>query len=1552
MKKIKKRKIVRAALIVLLAPIGLFLLLAVLLYLPPVQKFVVDKVAESLTEGTGRKAEIDAVRLAFPLDLSVQGIRLTEGCDTLVAAGSLRLDVRLLPLLSGRADIDGFALSDARLNTKSLIADTYVRGHIDRIEAQSHGVEWGCGGVVIDNALLRGADLSVALSDTAREEPDTAAAMPWVITVKKVRMENVNARLSLPGDSLRMALLLGDAELQGGLFDTGRPYYAVRSLTLHRGGLTYAGRSVGGITRRRGNTAFSGRGDALLWNTFSIPEGIDPSYINISDLAFRLDTLSYAADGTLRAGLRTLSLREHSGLAVSGLSGSVYMDSLRLSVPALRLRTPLSRVDAALNLYFRALKAGSPEALSVNLDADLAPQDIRVLARGYVDASMLGALPDRNVQLRATASGNVDRLRVSDVEMTLTGRLTLTGDATAEHVLDDDRRVMARFALRAPNADFVQAFLPAESRGSFAIPRGAVADGTLSLQGERYEGRLNISAVGGRLEARARYDGRTEGYNVALRATAFPLGRFVPGSGLAPFSGRLDAQGAGFDLLSGRARMEAQADIRAFRFEDYDLSGLSLKAKVAGRHATADFASTGPLIEGTGRIEAEINKDIKGRLTAALPNIDLQKLTGAKDTLALGTDVDIDFGLASDLSAYRAEGGIRHIRFLTPRKSIPAQDLLLSFTTDRDTTMAHVSAGDLALRLEAKEGIDRLGAALGNMADQLSRQMAEQRVDAEALKATFPTLCLILEAGQDNPLSKILRYKGLTFSTVKINLDTDPHVGLSGKMNIGALVQGSLLLDTIDVTLFQDSTGIKMNGDVKNYTKRNPNKFEVHLSAFLLEHGGGVGITFLDQKREKGIDLGLRADLADDGVKLSITPHQPVIAYRKFTVNEDNYISLGKDSTLRANVNLLADDGTGLRIYGEPTDSINDLTVSINQLNLGELSQVLPFLPSISGMLDSDFHLIDNHESLSLAAMAKAKDFTFEGIPIGTLGLEAIYLPKEGGEHYANAYVSYEDREVLECEGTYEDRDGGVFDGRASLHDFPLQMLNGFLAGTDIALQGKAGGELIVKDSLGVPVFDGALDLDSAYLYSDVYGFKFRMDDRPVAIEASRMLFKDYALTSHTGGNPLVMNGVLDMSNFDRISLDFDMQAHNFEVINAKKTSTSMVFGKVFADYSGTLRGTVDNLSIRGKLNVLDRTDMTYILKDSPLTVEDRLGDLVQFVSFEDTLAVVPATVTPEGGFDMTLGISVSDAARFHCNLSEDGENYVDLEGGGDLTLRLTRQGEMRLTGRFTAGSGEMKYSLPVIPLKTFNIVPGSYVDFTGDVMNPTLSIAAKERLRATVTENDQPRSVNFDVGVAITKPLSSMGLEFTIEAPEDLGVQNQLAAMTPAQRGKTAVAMLATGMYMTDEMLTTGGSGFKAGNALNAFLQSEIQSIAGSALKTIDISIGMENGTSSTGAETTDYSFQFAKRFWNNRVSVIIGGRVSTGADAQNSAESIIDNVAIEYRLDKSASRYVKVFYDRNSQDPLEGQLIKTGAGVVLRRKTNRLGDLFIFRSSKKDKK
>ncbi len=1517
-------KTIKYVLITLASPVVLFFLLAILIYIPPVQNFAVQRASEMLSEEMDMDIRIERVRLAFPLDFALHNAIAIQNGDTLLDARSLRVEVKLLPLFKGRADIEGIALYNTKIDTKSYISDTHIKGSLKEFSASAHGVDWNEESVHIDQACLFGANVSIALSDTAA--PDTSStAINWKIIVERADIKESSLSLSLPGDSMRIGANIGEAALREGCFDLGRPYYGAKKVWLREVGIDY-------------NLPFE-----------TTIEGFDPNHIALKDIVLNLQNFSYDEKAVLRADLRQLYAREKCGLLLHELSGEILMDSLRLQVPALKLRTPHSNIDADINLDWRAFTEGKGGDCKVFLDATIGYDDAMNLAKGFVDKSILAAYPKKPALIKAMLAGNVDKLFCEELSAELPGIAGFSAKGSGEHLLSEKRRGNIGFDLRTSNLAFVRRLLPAEINKTIAIPDQMTARGNAAVNGSHYNGDAKLHLAEGKLEARISGNLKGESYDLSAQAEHLPLGTLLPGNGLGNFSGEITARGKGYDPYGKKTVLNARAKVKKFAYEQWNLDSIGFDAEVKNQRATAKFTSHNDLLEADGRISAILDGCINTRLDADIPMLNLGMFTESEDTITMGLSVGISAYAEKDFSAFSTDGSLENIYFVTPRRSFTSRDIDFDLATGPEHTHADIDAGDLSLRLLAQADINSLLEQITVFTDSLTAQIERKRIEQDSLKDLLPTMDIDLRAGKDNALSNILRVKGITYDHALFSLNTAPSEGVTGDTRIQLLKTGALQLDSIDLDILQDTAGVKINGLVKNYLKGNPNKFEAKMNAYLHTKGVGVSMKFLDNNRKTGMDIGMHADFEEDGIRVGLTPQHPILAYRKFTVNTDNYVLLKNDSTLFADIDLLADDGTGLKFYSQPADSTNDITLSLNRINLAELSQVIPYMPHLGGMLNGDAHLIRNLSDKSITAMAmlSAEQLMFEDVALGNVGADVTFMPKIGGEYYASAFVTAEETDVLECSGTYFDREGGYFSGEAFLHDFPLKLVNGFLVGTDVALDGNVAGEFSVDGSLEEPRMNGSVNFKKAHVYSDVYGFKFRMDEDAVVLKENKLTFDKFELFS-TGKQPLVVDGYMNLDA--GMKLNFDMSARTFELINTKKNPKSLVFGKVYSDFDGTLRGTLDNMLIRGKLEILDRTDMTYILKDSPLSADNRLKELVQFVDFSDT-AVAEKQIAAASGMDLTLNIGISDAARFHCNLSEDGKNYVDLEGGGNLTMRLTQQGEMRLTGRFTANSGEMKYALPVIPLKTFKLTQGSYVDFTGDVLNPTLNIAAKERVKSVVTENDVPRSVTFDVGVALTKPLEDMGLEFTIEAPEDLSVQNQLAAMSPEQRGKTAVAMLATGMYLTDDMQSMGTSGFKATNALNAFLQSEIQNIAGSALRTIDINLGVESGTSSAGTATTDYSFQFSKRFWGDRISVIIGGKVSTGQDAEYSAESFINNIAVEYRLDKSASRYVRVFYDRNHQDALEGQITEGGVGLVLRRKTDRLGELFIFRSPKKNK-
>ena len=530
-----------------------------------------------------------------------------------------------------------------------------------------------------------------------------------------------------------------------------------------------------------------------------------------------------------------------------------------------------------------------------------------------------------------------------------------------------------------------------------------------------------------------------------------------------------------------------------------------------------------------------------------------------------------------------------------------------------------------------------------------------------------------------------------------------------------------------------------------------------------------------------------------------------------------------------------------------------------------------------------------------------------------------------------------DDEEFGLLSGAYQNE--GNIDATFTMTRMPLSLANGFVPDQLIGLEGYGDGTLTIKGTTQHPDVNGEVYVDSAYLVSVPYGIRMRFDNDPVRIVGSHLLLENFGLYAYND-EPLTMMGDIDFSNTERVSIDMRMRARNFLLINSKQESKSVAFGKAFVNFFARLQGPLEEMKMRGRLDVLGNTDMTYILLDSPLSTDNRLNELVKFTDFNDSTQTVVTRPMPNG-LDVDLNINVSQGAHIVCDLNVDQTNYIDLLGGGDLRMKYNSEG-INLTGRYTLSNGEMKYSLPVIPLKTFTIKDGSYVEFTGDPMNPKLNITATEQVKAAVSgDNGIGRSVLFNCGVIITKTLNDMGLQFIIDAPEDNIISGELATMSIEEQGKLAVGMLTTGMY-----LASGGAGtFSMNSALSSFLQSEINSIAGSALKTLDLSVGVDNSTDARGNTHTDYSFKFAKRFLDNRLKVQIGGKVSTGEnDFAGQKQSFFDNVTMEYRLNQDATQYVKLFYTQNVYDWLDGYTSEYGGGFIWRRKLDNFWDIFRF--------
>lgn len=1514
--------------IILLSPIILFAILVGLLYCEPVQNWAVGKAAEYVSETTGMDASVGHVSLSFPLDLSVERILVMQANDsmpqmkdTVADISRAIVDVQLRPLFNGKVIIDALEINNARINTANLVEAAKVKGNIGRLFLASRGIDLKQQTVEVNGATISNTRLDIALNDSVPEDTVKTPTL-WKIYADNLTINNTGITLHTPKDSMRVSAFMAKAVAQRADIDLGAESYAVGCVDWNGGTVNYD-------------------------NTYEkAVEGLDYNHIALSNVNIGIDSILYRAPKT-HLVVRRCEMTEKSGLNLTALTTTVDMDSVRVSLPDLRLSTTDSNIQASVDLDMNVMAETNPGTVRVLANAMIGKQDLMMFC-GDLPQSFKTRYPNQPIYIKCGLHGNMQHVEFTGLDLRLPTAFHFTADGSADNITDTDRlKADVRLSAETQNIGFVTSLVDPKLMNGYRIPSGISAKGHVTANGKSYAADITAREGRGEVKAKGNINLGTMRYAADVAVRNLNIQHFMPKQSMRTFTGTLTAKGGGFDMLSHKTTMEAKAEVKDFGFGEWNLNKMTATANVDKGRAKVVLDSDNELINGTIDLDALLAKNkVDMTLSTDLSHADLYSLGLMKKEFSMGMCAHIDF--ASNLKDYhKLQGLVNDFTLKTKDKVYRPKDLTMDIFTNRDTTWARVSSGNLSLDMAAQGGYEALMQQGEKFMKEIERQTEMKTIDQARLRAMLPVMRLRLESGDNNPVANFMRFKGMAFRETSINMTSSPQNGLDGRGHIFSLVMDSTKIDTINFKVWQDAENVKLTAQVRN-NKNNPQfVFNALFNAEVQEHGASLKTKFYDADNRLGLDLGIQAEVVDSGMRLHVSPYRPIIGYKEFGVNKDNFVFLGADKKIKARVDMIADDGTGAKLYSEDDDyeTLQDLTFSINHLDLANVTSVFPYaMLQLGGLLNGDFHLMmDKDQDISVSSDLSIKNMEYEHSPMGDITTELVYLHEDADEHYVMANIGHNGRQVGVLTGTYHTTGKGYLDASFDMNRFPMSMANGFVPDKILGLEGYAEGRLDIKGALSAPQINGELKLDSTYLVSIPYGMNLRFTSKPVRIVGSNLHFDRFSLYAHNN-NPLTITGDINFANLENILVNLTMVARDYQIINTKQTKRSIAYGKAFVNFGGYIRGNLENMSMRGKLDVLGKTDVTYILKDSPLNTDDQLKELVTFTDFRDTTAVANVNRPPVNGLDMMLMMNIEQGAHVLCELNADHSNYVSLEGGGELRMTYNNVDDLQLFGRYTVNSGEMKYALPIIPLKTFSIAKDSYVEFNGDIMNPTLNLTATEQVKALVgAQTGSSRSVLFECGVKVTQTLNNMGLEFTLDAPDDMSVKNELAAMGKDQRGKLSVTMLTTGMYLADG----NTSGFSMNSALNSFLQSEINNITNSALRTVDISLGLDQSSDAAGNTHTDYSFKFAKRFWNNRLNFIIGGKYSEADNATNDDGMFIDNVSLEYRLDETAMRYVRMFYNKEMNDLLEGRIAEYGAGYVWRKKLEKLSDIFKRKTS-----
>ncbi len=575
-----KRKWIKWVSWILLTPILLFVVLMVLLYVPPVQNFLRKQATSYASEATGMQINVGRIDLRFPLNLLVRDVEVIQVPDTLLTLGSLNVHVQAMPLFKGKIEVDDITLQQVTVNSADLIEGMKIRGVLGRFFLESHGVDLTDETAVINHVELSDTHIGLVLNDTATTEKTDTASVPinWKVDLHALSLKNVSFSMQLPADTMRMAARVSEASIKDVSADLKHQFYGLRSFLL-------TGTSVNYDT---GNT--------------QPVEGFDPSHIALRDIRIGIDSVLYRGRN-MNAVIREFSMNERSGLSVTSLTGRVFADSTVIRIPDFRLLTPHSEMNLTAQTYWELVNIPTTGRLTARFNALIGKQDVMLFAGGLPEA-FKEAYPFRPLVVQAGTEGNLKSMQISRFKVNLPGAFSLEGGGELYNLTDSTTRSAALdLKMQTGNLNFLTALGGMTPGAPLVIPDSMLLDARLGMEGSKYDARLLLKEGEGRLGLTAALNSTTEAYTADLHIEDLQINHFLPKDSIYEFSASLAAHGRGFDFTSYKTAAALKATIDKLHYGDYKISGIGLTGTVKNAVANVQLTSDNPLLKMTADAE-------------------------------------------------------------------------------------------------------------------------------------------------------------------------------------------------------------------------------------------------------------------------------------------------------------------------------------------------------------------------------------------------------------------------------------------------------------------------------------------------------------------------------------------------------------------------------------------------------------------------------------------------------------------------------------------------------------------------------------------------------------------------------------------------------------------------------------------------------------------------------------------------------------------------------------------------------------------------------------
>jgi len=1068
-----------------------------------------------------------------------------------------------------------------------------------------------------------------------------------------------------------------------------------------------------------------------------------------------------------------------------------------------------------------------------------------------------------------------------------------------------------------------------------------------------------------------------EKYNIDANLKNLQIGKIIQNKDVGAITGNIHAIGTGFDpdIMS----VKANGNIASMQYNGYRYQNVKLDATLNNGFYEAKVLSKDPNAD----LDLFAAGSIKGnspslKVNGSIVKLDLQKLGFYADPMIIAGKLDGDFtNLDPDfLNGYL---NLKDFALSDTKEIFALQDAKINAVSTETSNQLTLESQVADVHLSGKYKLTQIFGALQETLNHyyaFQKESKKEKIDPHqyfTFDATIKNDDLIRKFVPD-----LTNFETITLNG-SYNAD-DENLQIEG--NIPQLTYGANVIENATLKVGNESGKLTYNVNLAALKSESFALNKVSLVGDIADNIINYTVNTKDAADKDQFIIAGNMKSLGEITEISLNPDGLMLNYGNWNVNPENKIQLVNGGIIADNF-VLSSNGSEISLQSENQSANSLLNIEIKDFKIRTLTEMVKKDSLLAdGTINGTAQLRNLTGEMTFDADVKVSDLFVYGSPIGELS--AKVNNKTAGLMDADIALSGNDNDV-KITGTYNTK-ASSFDLLLDMNKLQMKTLQGFSMNAITNTEGYLSENLKVQGTTEQPSILGKVKFNDVGMLISQTGSDFRNLNDPIEFTSRGIEFDKFKINDKDG-NTLTVNGQVLTKTYRDFAFNLDVNAREFNVVDAEKTSDGMMYGKMVVNANLQIRGDLDLPKVDGRIVVGDKTDFTFVLPQSSPQLQDREG-VVEFID-QDQIAL-QQTIKPDDasadtrlkGMDVNVNIEVRKEAKMSIIIDKTNGDFVELQGEAELTGGIDPSGKTTLVGVYEIQEGGYEMSVSLLK-RRFDIQKGSTITWNGEPTAATLDITAIYKTNAAPIDlveqqiagssaseiNQYKQKIPFNTLLILKGELMKPDISFDITTEESLSTVSTTVLETTrtkldqlrtesSEMNKQVFALLLLNRFVGENPFQSQ-SGVSAATmakqSVSRILSDQLNNLAGSLIGGVDINFGLESTedySSGTKNERTDLNVDISKKLLNDRLKVTVGSNFGIEGDARQNEDmtNIAGNVSFDYALSRDGRYTLRAYRKNEYQVALQGQIIETGVGFIITVDYDKFKEIFERRKYNRD--